>query len=41
MQKPKDFSNFENDYEIDKENNESDLQSRKIFLETRNLFIIK
>lgn len=41
MEKPKDFSDFENEYEIERENNDSDLQNRKIFLETRNLFIIK
>lgn len=41
MEKPKDFLDFENEYEIERENNDSDLQNRKIFLETRNLFIIK
>lgn len=40
-EKPKDFSDFENEKEIFEENNTSDLQNRKIFLETRNLFIIK
>lgn len=41
MEKPKDFSNFENEEDIKNEDNETDLQNRKIFLETRNLFIIK
>ena len=40
-EKPKDFSLFESQYEIEKENNESDLSNRKVFLDTRNLFIIK
>lgn len=39
--KPKDFSIFESDYEIDKENNESDIINRRIYQDTRNLFIIK
>lgn len=40
-EKPKDFSLFESEYEIEKENNESDLMNRKIFLDTRKFFIIK
>ncbi len=40
-EKPKDFSLFESEYEIEKENNESDLVNRKIFLDTRKFFIIK
>lgn len=36
-----DFSMFENEYEIEKENNEEDINNRRIYLETRNLFIIK
>ena len=41
MQKPKDFSDFGNEYEIKAENNDAELLNRKLFLETRNLFIIK
>lgn len=40
-EKPKDFSMFENDYELEKENNEKDINNRRLFLETRNHFIIK
>lgn len=40
-EKPKDFSLFESEYELEKENNESDLMNRKIFLDTRKFFIIK
>ncbi|EKD66117.1 MAG: resolvase protein [uncultured bacterium (gcode 4)] len=40
-EKPKDFSLFENENELEKENNESELLNRKIFLDTRNLFIVK
>jgi len=40
-EKPKDFSLFESEYEIEKENNESELMNRKVFLETRKFFIIK
>lgn len=39
--KPKDFSLFESEIELEKENNESDLANRRIFQETRDLFIIK
>lgn len=40
-EKPKDFSSFESDYEIDKEDNESDIENRRTYNETRDLFIIK
>jgi DNA invertase Pin-like site-specific DNA recombinase len=40
-EKPKDFSLFESEYELEKENNESDLSNRKIYLDNKNLFIIK
>tara|TARA_Y100001960_G_C14400387_1_gene693094 strand:+ start:222 stop:662 length:441 start_codon:yes stop_codon:yes gene_type:complete len=39
--KPKDFSLFESEIEIEKEDNESDVGNRRIFQETRDLFIIK
>jgi hypothetical protein len=39
--KPKDFSMFENDADLYKEDNDSDLVNRKIYQDTRNLFIIK
>ena len=39
--KPKDFSIFESEYEIEKENNEIEINNRRIFQDTRNLFIIK
>lgn len=39
--KPKDFSIFESEYEIDKEDNESDIINRRIYQSTRNLFIVK
>ena len=39
--KPSDFSDFENEIEIKKEDLESDMESRRIYQETRNLFIIK
>jgi hypothetical protein len=32
---------FESEYEIEKENNENDLMNRKVFLDTRNFYIIK
>jgi len=40
-EKPEDFSMFEAEYEIAKEDNDEDTYNRKIFQETRNLFIIK
>lgn len=39
--KPKDFSMFESESEIYKEDNESDLVNRKLYQSSRNLFIIK
>lgn len=41
MSKPKDFSLFESESEIYKEDNEQDLMNRRVFQDTRNLFIIK
>lgn len=41
MEKPKDFSLFESEQEVFKEENESDLRNRRIFQSTRNLYIIK
>lgn len=40
-EKPKDFSLFESPEEMEKEDNESDLQNRKTYQETRKYFIIK
>jgi len=40
-EKPKDFSLFESDYELHKEDNEPDILNRRTYQETRNLFIIK
>lgn len=40
-EKPKDFSLFESDYEIDRENNEPDIENNRTYRETRSLFIIK
>jgi len=40
-EKPKDFSMFETELELEKEDNESEVTHRRIYLETRNLFIIK
>ena len=40
-EKPEDFSMFEAEYETTKEDNDEDIYNRKIFQETRNLFIIK
>ncbi|MDQ7023457.1 MAG: recombinase family protein [Candidatus Gracilibacteria bacterium] len=39
--KSKDFSLFESEYEIDKEDSEADINNRRTFMDTRNLFIIK
>lgn len=39
--KPKDFSDFESEMEIIKENNEPNLNNRKVFQDTRKYFIIK
>lgn len=40
-EKPKNFSMFESELEIHKEDNDSDLSNRKIYQETRWLYIIK
>jgi DNA invertase Pin-like site-specific DNA recombinase len=40
-QKPLDFSNFETEREIFEEDTDKELQNRKIYQETRNLFIVK
>jgi DNA invertase Pin-like site-specific DNA recombinase len=40
-EKPKDFSIFESEYEINKEDSENDILNRRIFQETNKLFIIK
>ena len=40
-EKPKDFSLFESEYELGKEDNEADINNRRTFHDTRNLFIIK
>jgi len=32
---------FESEYELNKEDTESDLNNRRLFKETRNLYIIK
>lgn len=40
-EKPKDFSMFETELELEREDNESEVTHRRIYLETRNLFIIK
>ncbi len=40
-EKPKDFSLFESEYELHKEDNEPDIVNRRTYQETRNLFIIK
>lgn len=39
--KPKDFSLFESETEIEKEDHEGDIMNHRIFKETRDLFIIK
>lgn len=39
--KPKDFSLFESEYELEKEDNEVDIINRRIFHDTRKYFIIK
>lgn len=41
MKKPSDFSFFESEMDIHKEDNDSDLMNRKIHQETRDLFIVK
>jgi len=41
VSKPKDFSLFESESEVYKEDNEADLVNRKTFQDTRHLFIIK
>ena len=41
MQKPADFSDFETEADIKKEDLDVDIEDRKIYQETRNLFIIK
>lgn len=40
-EKPKDFSMFESEEEIDKENKEPDILNNRIFKDTRHLFIVK
>jgi len=40
-ERPKNFEDFESEYEVQKEDAEKDLNNRRIFRETRNLFIIK
>lgn len=39
--KPKGFSDFESETEVYKEENESDISNRRVFEETKNLFIVK
>lgn len=39
--KPKDFSDFESETESYKEDNESDISNRRVFEETKHLFIVK
>jgi len=41
MEKPKDFSDFESEQEILKEENHKDIESRRTYQKTKNLFIIK
>jgi len=40
-EKPQDFSDFETELDIKKEDTDTDIDSRRIYKETRNLFIIK
>ncbi|MDR1988594.1 MAG: hypothetical protein LBQ24_07995 [Candidatus Peribacteria bacterium] len=40
-ERPKDFSMFESELELYKEDNETDINNRRTYQETRNLFIIK
>ena len=40
-EKPSDFSMFENELDLEKEDKEEDIENRRIFQNTRNLFIIK
>ena len=40
-EKPEDFSDFETERETQKEDIDSDVYNRKIYQDTRNLFIIK
>ena len=41
MQKPSDFTIFESEMDIYKEDHDSELLNRKIYRETRDLFIVK
>lgn len=41
MIKPDDFSQFESTSEIEKENDETDIDNRRTYIETRDLFIVK
>jgi len=41
MKKPDDFSDFESEKEIKKEQQEKDIQNRRLYEKTNNLFIIK
>lgn len=41
MKKPEDFSDFEDSYQITKEDNEIHIDDRRIYQETRDLFIVK
>jgi len=41
MKKPEDFSDFEDLYQITKEDNEIHIDDRRIYQETRDLFVVK
>lgn len=41
MEKPTDFSEFETEAELLIEDNDNDINNRRIYQETRNLFIVK
>jgi len=41
MKKPEDFSDFEDTYQLTKEDNEIHMEDRRIYKETRDLFIVK
>ena len=41
MEKPKNFSDFESESEIEKEDNDAEISNQRLYKETRNLFIIK
>jgi DNA invertase Pin-like site-specific DNA recombinase len=41
MKKPDDFSDFEDSYQILKEDNEVHIEDRRIYQETRGLFVVK